>query len=135
VLIIGVCWIVTVLTPIAVFINNAYLLGVLFAAMAFFTPAANTTIITYELLLTPDALRGRVSGVSGVLSAVAAAVGPGLGGLLMEVVSNSQAVLLCAAGIGAMTVLATMSPTLRSFPRYPPEEESQVIEETLEQQV
>jgi len=133
--IIGVCWIVTVLTPVAVFITNAYLLGVLFAAMAFFTPTANTTVITYELLLTPDELRGRVSGVSRVLSGVAAAVGPGLGGLLMEVVSHSQAVLLCTAGIGAVTVLATMSPTLRSFPRYPPEEQSQVIEEALEQPV
>jgi MFS family permease len=131
--IIGVFWILTILTPLAVFISSGYILGVLFATMAFLAPTANTTIMTYELLLTPDELRGRVSGVSGVAAGVAAAVGPALGGLLLQVASHSQAVLLCTAGIGAVTVLATVSPTLRGFPRHPPEGEFQVIEEAFEQ--
>jgi MFS family permease len=131
--IIGVFWILTILTPLAVFISSGYILGALFATMAFLAPTANTTIMTYELLLTPDELRGRVSGVSGVAAGVAAAVGPALGGLLLQVVSHSQAVLLCTAGIGAVTVLATVSPTLRGFPRHPPEEDFQVIEEAFEQ--
>lgn len=116
--IVGVCWMLTVLTPIAVFISNGYLMGALFAAMAFLVPTANTTIETYQLLLTPDGLRGRVSGVIGVATAAAGALGPPLGGFLMEAVSANQAVLLCAAGIAAVTVLATASPTLRRFPRY-----------------
>jgi MFS family permease len=132
--IIGVFWILTILTPLAVFIHSGYLMGLLFATMAFLVPTANTTIQTYELLLTPDELRGRVSGVSGVAAGVAAAVGPALGGLLMEEVPHSHAVLLCTAGIGAVTVLATLSPTLRGFPRHPPEDELQVIEQALEQQ-
>ena len=133
--IIGVFWSLTILTPVAVFISNGYVMGILFATMAFLAPTANTAIQTYELLLTPDELRGRVSGVSGVSGGVAAAVGPALGGLLMQVVSHSQAVLLCTAGIGVVTVLATLSPTLRGFPRRPPEETPQVIEEAFEQHV
>src|SRR5207249_3144524 len=88
--IIGVFWILTVLTPLAVFIDNGYLMGALFAAMAFLAPTANTTIHTYQLLLTPDGLRGRLSGVMGVATGAAAAVGPALGGLLVQVVSHSQ---------------------------------------------
>jgi MFS family permease len=118
--IIGVFWMLTALTPLAIFMSNGYLMGALFGAMAFLTPTANTTIDTYQLLLTPDELRGRLSGVMGVVTGAAGAAGPALGGLLMEVVSDNQAVLLCAAGIGAVTVLSTLSPTLRSFPRHQP---------------
>lgn len=117
--IIGVFWMLTLLTPLAVVIDDGYVLGALFAAMAFFAPTANTTIDTYQLLLTPDALRGRLSGVMGVCTGSAAALGPALGGVLTEVVSGSQAVLLCTAGLGAVTVAATLSPTLRRFPRNP----------------
>ncbi|MGH4018510.1 MAG: MFS transporter [Pseudonocardiaceae bacterium] len=124
--IIGVFWMLTVLTPLAVFISDGYLMGGLFAAMAFLVPTANTTIDTYQLLLTPDELRGRMSGVMGMVVGVAAAVGPALGGLLLEVASGNQAVLLCAAGVGAVTVFGTISPTLRRFPRYAATEEPTV---------
>lgn len=132
--IIGVLWILTILAPIAVFISSGYVMGALFAAMAFFAPTANTTIQSYELLLTPDELRGRVSGVSGVAAGVAGTIGPALGGLLMEIFSQTQAILLCTVGIGVVTILATLSPTLRGYPRRPPGEESQVTEEAIEQQ-
>ena len=116
--IIGVFWTLTLLTPLAIFIENGYLMGTLFAAMAFLVPTTNTTINTYQLLLTPDELRGRMSSVMGVVTGSAAAVGPALGGFLVEAVSDNDAVLLCAAGIGVVTVLGTISPTLRKFPRH-----------------
>lgn len=121
--IIGVFWVLTILTPLGVFIHSGYLMGAIFAAIAFLTPTANTTIATYGLLLTPDELRGRFSGVMGAVTGVAAAAGPALGGLLLEVVTASQAVLLCTAGIGVVTLLTTWSPTLRSFPRFQAGEE------------
>jgi MFS family permease len=131
--IIGVFWILTALTPLAVFISNGYVVGALFAAMAFLTPTANTTISTYQLLLTPDGLRGRLSGLMGVVTAAAAAAGPAVGGLLMELVSGNQAVLLCAAGILVVTVLTTISPTLRAFPRCSADEESMITADALEE--
>ncbi|HEY0618564.1 MAG TPA: MFS transporter [Kribbella sp.] len=115
--IIGVFWALTLLTPLAVFIANGYLLGALFATMAFLAPTANTTIDTYLLLLTPDELRGRMSSVIGVALGTAAVLAPALGGVLMQVVPGGRAVLICASGIAIVTVLATVSRTLRDFPR------------------
>jgi uncharacterized protein YbdZ (MbtH family)/MFS family permease len=115
--IVSVFWALTVLTPVAVVIRNGYLMGVLFLAMALLPPTANTTIISRQLLITPDHLRGRLSGVIGLIVGVAGAVGPVLGGVLTELVSGSEAVLICAAGMAAITVVVTASPTLRRFPR------------------
>ena len=116
--IVGVFWMLTLLTPLVIFIENGYLMGTLFAAMAFLVPTVNTTISTYQLLLTPDELRGRMNSVMGVVTGSAAAAGPALGGFLIEAVSDNDAVLFCAAGIGVVTVLGTISPTLRKFPRH-----------------
>lgn len=113
----GVFWTVTALTPLAVFVHSGYLMGVLFAAMALMVPTANTTIMTQQLLLTPDGLRGRMSAATGLAVGAAAAVGPALGGLLVATLSGDRAVLVCSAGIGAVTVLVTASRTLRAFPR------------------
>ena len=115
--IISVFWALTLLTPLAIFIENGYLMGILLAVMALMAPTANTAINTYQLLLTPDELRGRMSSVMGVLVGSAAIAGPALGGLLMEVIPSNQAILLCAAGLGVVTVLGTISPTIRRFPR------------------
>jgi predicted MFS family arabinose efflux permease len=117
--IIAVFWVMAALTPVAAFVGNGYLLGVLLAAMALLPATANTTIITRQLLLTPDDLRGRLSSVLGIVTGVAAALGPALGGLLATAVSSTLAVLVCAGGIAAAAVAATLSPTLRSFPVHP----------------
>jgi MFS family permease len=115
-LIIGVFWGLTLLTPLAVFVHDGYLMGLLFAAMAFLAPAANTTINTYQLLYTPDELRGRLGGVMGVTGGLAAAFGPALGGWLVDLLPDSAAVLTCAGAIAVVTVLTTFSRTLRGFP-------------------
>jgi MFS family permease len=119
----AVFWVLSALTPLAVFVRNGYLLGALLLAMALLPPTANTTIMTQQLLMTSDELRGRLSAVVGLIVGIAAAVGPVLGGFLMEAVAGSQAVLICAGGIAAVTLLVTASPTLRRFPRPPADEE------------
>jgi MFS family permease len=113
----SVFWILTVLTPVAIFIRNGYLLGALLFAIALLPPTANTTIMARQLLITPDNLRGRLSGALGLMAGGAAAVGPMLGGVLIGLVSGTEAVLICAGGMAAITVLVTASPTLRHFPR------------------
>jgi MFS family permease len=115
--IIGVFWALAALTPLAVFIDSGLLMGALFFAMALLPPTANTTINTYQLLLTPDRLRGRLSGVMGMISGVSAAAGPAFGGLLVQAVSGTRAVLLIGAAIAVIAVITTLSPTMRSFPR------------------
>jgi predicted MFS family arabinose efflux permease len=117
----GVFWALTALTPMAIVIDNGYLMGLLFAIMALLTPTANTTINTHQLLLTPDELRGRLSSVMNVVGGVAAALGPALGGVLVEFAPGNQALLTCAGGIALVTVLVTVNPTLRKYPRESPE--------------
>ena len=114
--IVGVFWALTALTPVAVLLDRGYLLGLLFAVMALLAPTANTTINTHQLLLTPDELRGRLTGAMGVATGAAAALGPALGGLLLEFASGEHAVLLCAAAIAAVTAAVTVNRTLRSYP-------------------
>lgn len=113
----GVFWALTLLAPLALVVHNGYLMGALFAGMALLAPTANTTITTHQLLHTPDELRGRLSGVMNVVVGTAAALGPALGGVLVELVSGSTAVLLCAGGIAVVTVLVTVHPVLRAYPR------------------
>ncbi|HEU5469562.1 MAG TPA: MFS transporter [Actinophytocola sp.] len=127
--IIGVFWALTALTPLAALIDSGYLLGALFAGMALLAPTANTTILTHQLLLTPDELRGRLSGVMSVVAGTAAALGPALGGVLAALVPPTQAVLLCAAGMTVVTILVTVNPTLRRYPRHVPQEDQPPREE------
>ncbi|MGH3548491.1 MAG: MFS transporter [Pseudonocardiaceae bacterium] len=115
----AVFWVLAALTPVAAFVTSGWLLGGLFATMALLPPTANTTIITQQLLLTPDALRGRLSSVLSLVTGVVASLGPVLGGLLATAVSSTLAVLVCAGGIATAAVVATLSPTLRRFPRHP----------------
>lgn len=120
----SVFWVLTALTPVALVIRNGYLMGALFLGMALLPPTANTTITSRQLLSTPDHLRGRLTGVVGLVTGVAGAVGPVLGGTLIQLISGSQAVVVCAAGMAAITVVVTASPTLRRFPRSQTEDDS-----------
>lgn len=115
--IISVFWVLAALTPLAIFAHSGYVLGAIFACMAFFAPIANTTIDTYQLLITPDGMRGRMNAAMDLLTGVAGVIGPALGGMLLETFSSEHAVLLCAAGLGVATLVATVNPTLRGFPR------------------
>jgi MFS family permease len=115
-----VFWVVTVLTPVAAVFHNGYLLGLLFFAMALLPPTANTVIISRQLLLTPDEMRGRLSGVLGLVAGLAATIGPIVGGALVEALSGGSAVLVCTAGIAVTAVLVTASPTLRGRRVDPP---------------
>ena len=113
----AVFWVLTVLTAVSVLVKDAYVMGALFAGMALLPPTANATIVSRQLLLTPDELRGRLSGAVGLVVGAAAAVGPVLGGFLVEAVSGDQAILTCAAGIAAITLLVTVNPTLHRLGR------------------
>jgi MFS family permease len=130
----AVFWILTALTPAAVVLRNGYLLGALLFAMALLPPTANTTIMARQLLITPDDLRGRLSGALGLMVGAAAAAGPMLGGVLIGLVPGKEAVLICAAGMAAITALVTVSPTMRHFPRMESTEDSGQAMAVLEHQ-
>ncbi|MEV7516689.1 MFS transporter [Streptomyces diastaticus] len=110
-----VFWAMAVLAPVSLTVTDGPLLGLLLAGMAFFAPTANTAVSTYQLLTTPDRLRGRLSGIIGLVSGVSAALGPLAGGLTMEWAGPRWAIVAAAAGTALVAVVATLSPTLRGF--------------------
>ncbi|MEU3166770.1 MFS transporter [Streptosporangium sp. NPDC006930] len=113
--IIGFPLVAAVMTALMAVVPNGILLGVLLGGAAFLAPVANTTVLTYQLTVTPDHLRGRLSGIAGLFSGGAAALGPMVGGLLMTA-GGSTAVLVCAIGLALVAAGTVLSPTLRRFP-------------------
>ncbi|MFZ4133218.1 MFS transporter [Streptomyces koyangensis] len=104
-----VLWAMAVLAPVSLTVTNGLLLGLLLAGMAFFAPTANTAVSTYQLLTTPDRLRGRLSGIIGLVSGVSAALGPLAGGLTMERAGPRWTVVAAAAGTAVIAVVAPPS--------------------------
>ncbi|WP_411143366.1 MFS transporter [Streptomyces sp. x-80] len=108
-------WAMAVLAPVTLTTGDGIVLGLVLAGIAFLAPTANTAVGTYQLLITPDRLRGRLSGVIGLIAGISTALGPMVGGLLMEWAGARWAILLSTFGIAVLAVTVTLSPTLRGF--------------------
>jgi MFS family permease len=116
VIILGFTWIAALMTAVMSLVPAGLPMGLLLAGAALFAPVANTVVMTYQLMVTPDEMRGRLSGLAGLCAGGAAVLGPLVGGLAMGA-GQHTAVLLCAAGLAVTALATTLSPTLRSFPR------------------
>ncbi|MFE4015828.1 MFS transporter [Streptomyces sp. NPDC059101] len=117
VVLLGFAWIAAAATAVMALVPAGLPQGGLLGVLAFLAPLANTTVLTHQLTVTPDALRGRMSGVAGFCSGGAGVLGPALGGVLTGVAGGGgAAVLICAGCLSAVALAATLSPTLRRFP-------------------
>ncbi|WP_370949852.1 MFS transporter [Amycolatopsis sp. cg5] len=115
VILIGFGWVATALIVAMAFVPPGITLGVLLGAAMFLVPVANTTVMTYQLVTTPDALRGRLSSIAGFCSGGAGALGPLLGGLLASA-GQTTGVLVCAGAFGLVATATVASPAFRRFP-------------------
>ncbi|MFD1542541.1 MFS transporter, partial [Nonomuraea guangzhouensis] len=79
VVIVGFSWVTAALTALMAVVPSGLPLGLLLGCTAFFVPLANTTVLTYQITVTPDALRGRLTAIVGLCGGGAAALGPLLG--------------------------------------------------------
>ncbi|MFC0106251.1 MFS transporter [Kibdelosporangium aridum] len=118
----GVLWVTALLTPVFAITTNMIVAAVVLVVIGALVPLANTTVITYQLLLTPDDLRGRVSGAMGVFSNLAESLAPMVGAALVQFAGGRTALLICAAMISVPALAASLSPALRAF---------QPVEETV----
>ncbi|MFI1203685.1 MFS transporter [Streptomyces sp. NPDC020883] len=116
VILLGFAWTAVAATAVMALVPAGLPQGGLLAVLAFLAPLANTTVLTHQLTVTPDALRGRMSGVAGFCSGGAGVLGPALGGALTGMAGGVAAVLLCAGCLLVVALAATLSPTLRRFP-------------------
>jgi predicted MFS family arabinose efflux permease len=115
-IVLGFSWIAAIMTATMTLVPGGVALGLILGVVAFFAPVANTTIITYQMMITPDELRGRLSGITGLAAGAAGALGPLLGGILMTGAGGTTGVLICAISLTAVAIGATLNPTLRRFP-------------------
>ncbi|MFD4672025.1 MFS transporter [Lentzea sp. NPDC058450] len=116
VIIIGFSWLAAVLILVMAFTPGGVLLGAVLGLIAFFMPVTVTTVMTYQMSVTADELRGRLSGLVGLFAGLAGALGPIAGGALAGAGDGKTGLLACAAVAAVIAVGATLSPTLRRFP-------------------
>ncbi|WP_067510176.1 MFS transporter [Actinoplanes sp. TFC3] len=113
---IGFPWIAATLTLVMAQVPTGVLTGVLLGGIAFFIPTAFTTVMTYQITVAPDELRGRLSGIVGLFAGGAGAIGPLVGGLLMTGGNSRSSLLICGVSMAVGAVGTLLSPTLRRFP-------------------
>lgn len=114
--IIGFPWVGAGLTLVLALVPTGVLTGVVLGGIAFLIPTAFTTVMTYQLMVAPDELRGRLSGVVGLFAGGAGAIGPLVGGLLMADGDSRGSLLVWCGCLAVVAVGTTLSPTLRRFP-------------------
>jgi len=118
VIVIGFSFVGAGLTALMALVPAGLPLGLVLAATAFFVPLAVTTVMTYQMVVTPDDLRGRLSGIVGLCAEGAGALGPLAGGLLLILLGGAgrTALLVCAVSLGVVALGSLASPALRRFP-------------------
>lgn len=115
-IVVGTNWVWVLLLPLMAIPLHPLVLGLLFGAMAFVGPAWNVTIGTYQMRMTPDALMGRVSSAASMISWGVMPLGALLGGAMLETVSPTAAIFVCAGLMLVVAVAATGSRTIREGP-------------------
>jgi MFS family permease len=117
VIVLGSTWAIAVIVAVMALVPAGIPLGLLLGAVALFFPVANTTIMTYQLMVVPDELRGRLGGMVGLCAATAETVGPMAGGFLIVVSTGGAAgIVACAAALACVGLGASLSPAMRRFP-------------------
>ncbi|MCB4208806.1 MFS transporter [Arthrobacter sp. UM1] len=113
VVIIGFSWLLVTLVAAMTLVPADIFLGILLGLVAFFVPTAFTTVMGYQLLVTPDELRGRLSGLTGVATGLATTAGPLLGAVLVSTRGVVSPFAAAAGGLAIVAVASTVSPTIR----------------------
>ncbi|MEU9885451.1 MFS transporter [Sphaerisporangium sp. NPDC051017] len=120
VIVMGFSWVVTAVAAVMAYIPSGLPLGLLFGLAAFLAPAANTTVLTYQMMATPAGMRGRLSGISGLSAGIAGVLGPAAGSAVVSATDGPTAFLVCAGGFAVVALVTVLSPSLRRFPSIEP---------------
>ncbi|KOT80467.1 hypothetical protein ADK70_27390 [Streptomyces rimosus subsp. pseudoverticillatus] len=110
-------WGAAALVPLLAVVPLGYASGLVLAGVALLAPTASAIVTTYQMLVTPDRMRGRLAGVIGISMSAAAALGPLIGGVLLETAGGTATVLVCTAVFGVLALVVSCAPAVRTFPR------------------
>ena len=114
--VIGANWVWALLMPLVAVVSSPYLLGAVFAAMAFVGPAWNVVIGSYQLSITPDRLLGRISSAEVLVAYGAIPLGSLAAGVLLESIGPTKTVVGLSAFMLLLAVSATASRAIRDAP-------------------
>ncbi|MFI6330170.1 MFS transporter [Micromonospora chersina] len=114
-LVIVLCWATTVLMACSALVPTSVLAAVPLGAAVFLGPTANAVLFGYQAAITPDRLQGRVVSVIFLAATSAAALAPGLAGLLLARFPAAVTMLVFAALVGVSAITATLSTGIRSM--------------------
>jgi predicted MFS family arabinose efflux permease len=120
VVVIGANWVWALSVPGMLVTQSPYVLGALYAAMAFVGPAWNVVIGAYQLAITPDRLVARVSSVETLVAYGAIPLGSLAGGLLTESLGGVTAIAVLAGWMGFLALAAAAAPSIRRAPPLAP---------------
>lgn len=107
---------IQLLIVVFLFFPNVYVLLVSFLPSAFFGPTLNAVVIGYRVAVTPDRLTGRVNSVARSIAICGAPLGPLAAGFLLGSFSARTTIGVFIVLLVALTVFATLSPSIRNAP-------------------
>ena len=114
--IIGANWVWAALLPLIAVVPWPVAMGALAGAMAIIGPAWNVVLGSLSLALTPDRLRGRVSGVQGLAAWGPIPLGSLVGGILLQWLGGVATTLALAGAMLAVAAAASLSTAIRHAP-------------------
>ncbi|MDG4800246.1 MFS transporter [Micromonospora sp. WMMD980] len=114
-LVVVLCWATTGLMATSALVSSSLLAAVPLAAAVFLAPTANAVLFGYQAAVTPDRLQGRVVSVIYLAATSAAALAPGLAGLLLARFPAAVTMLVFAGLVAVSAVTATLSNGIRSM--------------------
>ena len=114
-IVVGAVWVWAALTPLLVLVPSP-VLPALLAVESFVGSTWNVALNTYYLRLIPDRLIGRVTSVGSLASFGAVPIGSLTAGLLLQAGGPVVCCTVLAAGMVALAVVTTMSPSVRRGP-------------------
>ncbi|MER5705312.1 MFS transporter [Micromonospora sp. NPDC002296] len=114
-LVMVLCWATAGLMVVSALFPASVLAAVPLAAAVFLGPTANAVLFGYQATITPDRLQGRVVSVMFLAATSAAALAPGLAGLLLAQFSSGTAMLIFPALVAVSAVTATFSTGIRTM--------------------
>ncbi len=122
VLVIGSTWVFAAVAGAMAYAPRGVPLGILLGVAAMAMPVGSTAVITCQLSAVPDSLRGRLSGLVGIGSELAATAGPVAAGVLSTGTRDGSLSILGASALLVVVAIGvTLNPTLRhlALPRPP----------------
>jgi MFS family permease len=115
--VIGSTLIWAVLFPLFTGNTNPWVFGFAWGGASFVGAIWNVVVGSYQLSIVPDELRGRVSGIGGLMAYGAMALGALLSGFLISTLGTDGATWTLRAAIIALAVATVADPYIRSGPQ------------------